>query len=300
MRRRLSSVMSLVILAGVCACSGSTSSGPHADTGAAVSASRGAATVATPGTTASFKVQMTLDGLSVLPHRIHWYVTTSLSPNAVQGVQFFVDGRLAWVENSPPYDYADDGGYLVTSWLKPGPHRFTAEVTTTTGGNASDSVMAQVVAAPPVPKTLAGTWRRTVADTTNAPLPGSVDNPTDTLTPPGTYTISFERAWIQDVFPCDDSPCTYNQATGAGAIADSYWTPGETTFQVGGEVTFEDNPDTARLSGWWCETYGPGATYRWSVLGDTLTLQPVGGHDACGIRGFIWAGKWTKVTSARQ
>ena len=32
-----------------------------------------------------------------------------------------------------------------------------------------------------------------------------------------------------------------------------------------------------------------------SVSGDTLTLAPVGGHDACGIRGLVWGGTWTRV-----
>jgi hypothetical protein len=40
---------------------------------------------------------------------------------------------------------------------------------------------------------------------------------------------------------------------------------------------------------------GPPATYTWSVNGDTLTLAPVGGRDACAIRGFVWAGQWTRV-----
>ncbi|MDX6414909.1 MAG: hypothetical protein QOH23_2319, partial [Gaiellaceae bacterium] len=45
----------------------------------------------------------------------------------------------------------------------------------------------------------------------------------------------------------------------------------------------------------WCYPDGPGATYNWSVTGDTLTLTPVRGHDACGVRGFIWGGEWTRV-----
>jgi hypothetical protein len=37
------------------------------------------------------------------------------------------------------------------------------------------------------------------------------------------------------------------------------------------------------------------AKYNWTVSGSTLTLSPVGSHDACGIRGFVWAGTWTRV-----
>jgi hypothetical protein len=37
----------------------------------------------------------------------------------------------------------------------------------------------------------------------------------------------------------------------------------------------------------WCFPGGPGADYRWTVNANQLTLAPVGGHDACRIRGFI-------------
>jgi len=33
-----------------------------------------------------------------------------------------------------------------------------------------------------------------------------------------------------------------------------------------------------------------------TVNDNTLTLAPAGGHDACGIRGFIWAGQWTRTS----
>lgn len=75
------------------------------------------------------------------------------------------------------------------------------------------------------------------------------------------------------------------------------WVPGQHSFSARGSVTFQNNKDTARLSGWWCENNGPAATYTWSVSGGTLTLTPVGGHDGCGIRGFIWAGTWTRSSS---
>jgi hypothetical protein len=50
-----------------------------------------------------------------------------------------------------------------------------------------------------------------------------------------------------------------------------------------------------REGGWWCYAGGPVGTYDWSVSGGTLTLTPAGGADPCGVRGFIWAGQWTRV-----
>jgi hypothetical protein len=242
-----------------------------------------------------FKVASTLDGKTVLPHRIHWLGLPTLPPAQVNEVDFLVDGRVAWVQHKRPYTYAEDGGYLVTSWLSPGRHRFTVRATASDGRTATDTVVARVLPAPEVPAALAGTWQRTIPDTSRAPKAGSAGNPTDTLTPPGTYKLTFERRWIHDDFPCTTSPCRFVSGTGAGGQFDSDWTPGAKTFYVQGEVTFRTFKDTDRLAGWWCQTWGPPATYIWSVSGNTLALAPVGGHDACGVRGFIWTGEWTRV-----
>ena len=40
---------------------------------------------------------------------------------------------------------------------------------------------------------------------------------------------------------------------------------------------------------------GPSGDYDWSISNDTLTLTPRGGADPCGVRGFVWAGQWTRV-----
>jgi hypothetical protein len=248
-----------------------------------------------PPTTKPFGLASSLDGRTVLPHRIHWLALPALPASRVREVQFLIDGRRAWVQRKPPYAYAEDGGFLVTSWLTPGEHRFSVRAVPVVGRPATDTVVARVLPAPEVPPALAGTWQRTIADTTPAPAPGTHGNPTDTLTPPGRYTITFDRRWIHDVFPCTSSPCAYDGATGAGGEFLSDWNPGPSTFHVQGEVTFRIFKDTDRLAGWWCQTWGPAATYTWSVTGDTLKLAPVGGHDACAIRGFVWSGVWRRA-----
>ena len=78
----------------------------------------------------SFKVRSTLDGKTALPHRIHWVAFPSLPRKQVAEVAFVIDGgKPRWIEHNPPYTYGDDRGYLVTSWLSPGRHRFTVRVT---------------------------------------------------------------------------------------------------------------------------------------------------------------------------
>ena len=256
----------------------------------AITASVGAASGA------PFKIASTLDGKTVLPHRIKWLGLPTLPSSQIKRVEFLIDNKLVWLEHGKPYVYGSDHGahqnYLVTSWLSPGVHRFTVRAVSTTDATATDTVAARVLPPPVVPSALAGTWRRTI-DTSGAPRDTSVEDPT--LTPSGKYQITFEPRWIHDVFPCDTSPCRWNGKTGGGGEFVTDWTPGAKTFQVRGAVTFRIGHDSDRLAGWWCWMDGPNATYTWSVSGDTLTLAPVGGHDACGVRGFIWAGDWTRV-----
>jgi hypothetical protein len=83
--------------------------------------------------------------------------------------------------------------------------------------------------------------------------------------------------------------------TGGGRKFNSDWTPLARTFRVDGAVTIQVFHDSDRLHGWWCDSGGPGATYMFFVSSNTLTLAPARGHDACGIRGFIWTGQWTRV-----
>lgn len=249
---------------------------------------------------APFNVTSTLDGKTVLPHRMYWIGKVTLPAAQIKEVDFLVDGKVDWVEHKAPYVYSSDDngknlGFLVTSWLSPGRHRFAVRAVATDGRSATDTVVARVLPPPEVPAALAGTWRRTITDTSGAPKAGSKGNPTDTLTPPGTYEMTFDPRWINDVFPCTDSPCTFVAKTGAGGEFDDDWIPGAKTFSVMSSVTFRIPKDSYRLAGWWCRQSGPGAEYDWSVSGNTLTLAPVGGKDACSIRGYIWTGTWTRV-----
>jgi hypothetical protein len=76
----------------------------------------------------SLTVRSSLDGKAVLPHRIHWLGYPVPASTNVR-MDFLIDGKLAWHEGSAPYTFADDGGYLVTSWLAPGKHSFTVRAT---------------------------------------------------------------------------------------------------------------------------------------------------------------------------
>ena len=240
-------------------------------------------------------VKSTLAGKHVLPHRIVWQAFPQISASQVEEVDFLIDGKLRWVEHHPTYVYGglDYNGYLVTSWLAPGLHRFTVRVKATGGRSGSETVRARVDATPDPPASLAGTWTRTI-DTSLAPKPGSPGNPTDTITPSGSYTMTFEKRWIKDQFPGEWHYPQSNQ-TGEGLYNLDDYTADSSRIHVVGEVVFHPYSDQLPEGGSWCYFYGPPATYDWTINGNILTLRPVGGHDACGIRGFIWTGTWTRV-----
>lgn len=266
--------------------------------GFAVAAVLGLVSAAGATTSTPFKVSATLDGKAVLPHRIHWLAYPSLAHANVAKVEFLIDGRVAWVEHGAPYVYGSDEhgtreGYLVTSWLAPGKHRFVVRATATDGATATDTVVARVLPAPAPPAALAGSWQRTI-DATDVPAPGSSGNPTSTLVAPGRWTITFEKRWVHDqapgkfVFPKSNSD-------GTGFVFLDDYTATSTRINVAGEVIMHQVRDNLAEGGWWCWPNGPGAAYNWSVSGDTLTLAPVGGNDACRVRGFVWSGQWTRV-----
>jgi hypothetical protein len=244
-----------------------------------------------------FKIASTLDGKTVLPHRIRWFARPTLPSAQIEEVDFLIDGRVSWIEHQTPYAYSDNHppnySYLVTSFLAAGMHRFTVRAIASDGRKATETVRARVLPAPEPPAALAGTWQRTV-DAAAAPKPGSAGNPTSTFTPSGTYRMTFEKRWVRDKFPGDFVYPKSND-TGNGFVFLDDYTAGPTLIHVVGEVVFHPVSDKLAEGGWWCYGWGPPADYTWSASGDTLTLTPVGGHDACGIRGFIWTGRWTRV-----
>ena len=245
---------------------------------------------ATPSKT-PFMVRTSLDGKTVLPHRIRWLGYPLLPRNKVQAVTFLIDGKVRWVEHTPPYSYSDDGGYLVTSWLSPGLHRFTVGATSFTGAQASKTVVARVVAAPEPPADLAGKWQRDIADEVPGPSdPRCAPDPV----PAGRWTLVFESRWIESVFPGPFHPQKSKQ-THFGYIIDNDWVPGPNTFEIAGSVTINLIRDQNKRGGWWCLPDGPAAKYSWAVQGNTLTLAPVGGVDPNEQRGAVFTGQWTRV-----
>ncbi len=90
-----------------------------------------------------------------LPLAMQWDAGASVPDSDIESVQFFIDGNLSSTPRDAPYVYggrsnAGAAGRFVTTWLKPGPHTFTTTIKTRDGRTASETVVANVVAPPPL------------------------------------------------------------------------------------------------------------------------------------------------------
>jgi hypothetical protein len=223
--------------------------------------------VATSGAASGgrFKVTSTLDGKKVLPARIRWIAKPHTSFSKVTKVEFLVDGHWLWTEHQAPYVYGGDddhgyGNWLVTSFLKPGRHTFTARVFTSGRHTEADSVRARVMKTPPPPSALIGKWK-------HQNKAGNVVTISITIlgwgTPPGDF-------W------------------------DARYEPGR-KIVFGPEEALPHMTPGARLGGF-CNSIDPLHTWTYTVAADdkSFNLQPVS-VDPCPDRQNGLQGTFTRV-----
>lgn len=221
-------------------------------------------------------VRSTLQGRHVLPLRIRWRVVTSAAPGSVAEVRFLIDGALAWTEHRPPYVYGADGNWLVTSFLRPGLHVFTAAVRTFDGGSASRSVRATVRRAPAPPAALAGTWSHVVTA-------GDVRNATSGQPPPpGRWRLRITQLGWQLTDP-----------RGGGLAFDVAY---RRRRHLQMRPTIERPPYPNPTNGGFCRDTDPIATWTFTVgRHQSLLHMQQDGQDPCGDRIAILAGTWTRI-----
>jgi hypothetical protein len=238
-------------------------------------------TTSSPSPTDRLSLGSSITAHAALPHRIRWIATPSVPADQISEVDFLIDGRRRWLEHNPPYYYGHDGNFLVTSFLSPGSHSFTVKATTMTGKSASTTVTANVQAAPPPPRALAGTWKR-------------FKKQTDPSAPPSGYW----RLVINQVgWRIDDT-------SGGGNMLDvAYLSPGLVEVRTGmatGHDTVVGGGADEDLNGF-CNN-GPGmpARYRWSVTDSRLRFRYISGHACPGFTPFLTGTAWQPVSLARQ
>jgi hypothetical protein len=241
-------------------------------------------------------VTSSLDGKKVLPQMTRWLAHPNVAPADVAEVDFRIDGKLRWVEHRSPYNYASDDnkghlGFLFTSWLTPGLHRFTVVVKTRQGKKASDVVRARVLAAPAPPASLVGTWTRelTASD-------GAKSDPkygTDNVPPAGKWRLVVDQIGVWQLDPLGTG--IVEAYTVSGNVLRSYapiqMVPRQASGDAGSIHRFGNQIDAG--GGIDCDESGPFGTYSWSVANDQLTLSATG--ELCGQRRAVYEGIWTRV-----
>jgi hypothetical protein len=234
-----------------------------------------------------FKVTSTLDGNRVLPLRMRWLAYPKLPAAKISRVEFLVDGKVRWIEHKPPYNYAgdDDGrnlGYLITSWLATGRHRFTVRVTDTAGRKASDTVTARVLPVPKPPAALQGMWTRLVTD---ADLKKS-DPKFGSGPPAGHWKLVFDRVGAWHLDPLGSG--VVNEYTARTAVIHVF-----APIAMAPEGVGVSKFGYSGIGPKDCTSAGPFGTYRWSVSANMLTLTAI--HEGCGQRQAIWEGAWKRM-----
>jgi hypothetical protein len=240
-------------------------------------------TVASPSDAtagAGFKVTSTLDGLSVLPNRIHWLASPKLPTGEVAEVSFLIDGKVRWIERTAPYTFGQDGGYLITTWLTPGRHSFTARVVDGGGRSVSDTVRARVHPAPPAPEALAHRWKRTVTAADQKKT--GFDSPP----PAGPWEIVFDGVGIWELDPLGGGLVTEYAAH--PGVLDTY-----AAIQMAPDGVGVSKFGHTKIGGYECVPGGPFGSYTWSVSGSKLVLKAK--KELCDGRQAILEGTWTKA-----
>ena len=236
-----------------------------------------------PASAAKLTVTSTLDGLTTLPHRIHWQAFPRPSAGVTE-VDYLIDGKQLWVEHNSPYFYGSDGNSLVTSFLTHGAHTFTVRAVDASGHVATDKVTATVPAAPRPPTALAGTWK------------GFVKQMSPSSCSPGPCPSAGN--WRLVISPTGWQ--VYDTGGGGGLYDVAYLSPGLAEIQTGMATGHQSTDGNA-----WCNNE-PGTPVRvhWDVQGNLLSFSPVGSQKgSCGFTAFLEfrnghrAVPWTKAAT---
>jgi hypothetical protein len=225
------------------------------------------------GYLASVKVTSTLAGKKTLPHRIRW-VALPTPRGSVAKVEFVIDGKVGWIEETPPYVYGDDTNWLVTSWLAPGRHRFTVRAVTTGGRRTSSSIDARVLRPRSPPAKLATSrWSRvyTKAEAGDAPA--------------GTWILSITKAGWKIKDPGGGANFIDVAYLGAGLL--------ETRGGIWTRPRAAQEPKVQEGNGW-CEDSNEPVRFRWSVNASKLELMLVGPSRCDGLGHFL-SRTWTRA-----
>jgi hypothetical protein len=227
---------------------------------------------------------MTIADGATLKRAIHWQVSARPAANdAIQEVDFLIDGKKKWVENNAPYFFDDDFEVLAPWLLGNGRHELTARVATLDGASAEITAHVSVNVDISRNKLIAGTYRRVVTradqkrvEPYRVPSKGAFGNES----PTGRWTIHVKaNGEIIGVDPTGDA---------ANPFIEPYTLDRSTLTLYGPAVWRQPNPESAND---FCQPE-KASDYTWSLSGSSLTIRNI--QRSCADRDIVFVGKWTR------
>jgi hypothetical protein len=261
----LAAMLLLTLGAALSGCGGSGSKGGPA---------------ASPTHSSTLSVTSSIKPGTVLSKPLVWHADVAPSGTALGRVDFVVDGKVRWTEQSEPYEFNE--GRLFAPWpLGTGSHQLVVRAVTADGAKAETA--AKVTVQSPPHSLPAGSYHRTVTEADHrrvaayrdAAHGGSGDLP---ATGPWVLEVRTDGVLTLDVVP----------ATQYDAFYEPYFTEGRRLTLSGPALWLQPHPEQASV---FCEPERPGS-YTWAFHGGMLTLAAVG--QVCADRDGVLAGTWRK------
>lgn len=230
-------------------------------------------------TTRTLRVVSSISDGAALSSAVSWTGTPAGVPvQAVDRIEFVIDGRVRWTEHRTPYVFNGNGDELFPWVLGAGAHRLAMRVVTRTGANASTAAAVTVAAPQPIPPEVLGTFTRRV---TRADV---------------QRTQAFRRESVDQVLPAGiwririapDGVISFGDPRGGGGDEAFTATPGG-TLALQGPANWILPPSR---QGGFCEVEPLGA-YAWSAVPRTLVLKPH--RDRCADRNSMFTGTWKRT-----
>jgi hypothetical protein len=221
------------------------------------------------------QVTSSLAGKSALPRHIRWIATLSEPTSQIDRVEFLIDGKTRWIDREAPFTYGGDGGYLVTTWIKPGRRRFATRVVDTQGVKITQTVVARV--RPSTQPGMPGIYSRR-RETAAEPCCRTGDR--TLLLPPNLLLIARygeDKQWHGHAYEYVMASKTLR------LYAPVQMNPAGVGRNILGY----------HIDGYDCQPGGPFASYAWSASGGQLRLEAE--SDPCRTRRAILEHLWFLV-----
>ncbi len=214
---------------------------------------------------AKLRVTSSIADQAVLADPVAWIATvTGVTPSdAIDRVDFSIDGSIAWTEHNSPYTFNDDGYLLINSVLTPGSHLLAIDAVTASGAHATTDATVTTTR-PHVPDALLDK--------------GFVRyRPAGGPTPAGEWRIEFD---VDGVIRIKDA--------GGGGATEAFVATADGGLKLYGPANWIV-PESDR--GGFCDEPENIAKMQWQLRGTDLVISAVG-TDNCNGRMSFFAGVW--------